>query len=135
MARARRRCCQIFAALAASALAALDDYGTAALGYASGSVAGLALIVARVGEDGVVAVAWGMVLNGARRARDPGRRAARRERRPSPARAPAASGRGSLELARGVALPFALQALYLVCLRFATRARRRRARRPSRTRT
>ena len=56
---------QLYAALAASALAALDDYGTAAAGYALGSVAGLALILWRVGEDGIVVCAWGMFLNGA----------------------------------------------------------------------
>src|SRR3954468_4456495 len=57
--------CQLYAALAASALAALDDYATAAFGYALGSVCGLALILVRVDADGVVAVAWGMFLNGA----------------------------------------------------------------------
>ena len=54
----------LFAGLAASGLAALDDYATAALGYAAGSAAGLALILTRVGDDGIVAV-WGMALNGA----------------------------------------------------------------------
>ena len=40
--------------------AALDDYGTAALGLRrSGAVAGLVVILARVGEDGVVAVRLG----------------------------------------------------------------------------
>ena len=53
----------LFAGLAASGLAALDDYGTAALGYAVGSAAGLALILARVEPDGIIAVAWGMALN------------------------------------------------------------------------
>jgi len=55
----------LFAGLAASGLAALDDYATAALGYASGSTAGLVLILARLDSDGIVAVAWGMALNGA----------------------------------------------------------------------
>ena len=54
----------LFAALAASGLAAVDDYATAALGYALGSVAGLVLIVLRVEPDGIIAVAWGMALNG-----------------------------------------------------------------------
>jgi hypothetical protein len=58
-------CAHLFAALAASALAALDDYGTAALGYAAGGLGGLALILARVDADGIIVVAWGMVANGA----------------------------------------------------------------------
>ena len=48
---------QLYAAVAVSGLAALDDYGTAAFGYAAGSVAGLALIVLRVAPDGIIAVA------------------------------------------------------------------------------
>ncbi len=56
---------QLYAAVAVSGLAALDDYGTAAFGYAAGSVAGLALIVLRVEPDGISAVAWGVALNAA----------------------------------------------------------------------
>ena len=65
LARSRRRSLQLFAALAASALAALDDYGTAAVGYALGSVAGLALILCASARTAIVAVAWGTSLNGA----------------------------------------------------------------------
>ena len=108
----------LFAALAASALAAHDSYGTAAAGYALGSVLGLALILWRVGEDGIVACAWGTLLNGlvalcvplaalAFRA-DWGRRTRFRVR----ARL--------VELARAAALPFVLQAFFVVCLRFAS---------------
>ena len=108
----------LFAALAASALAAHDSYATAAAGYALGSVLGLALILWRIDEDGIVACAWGTLLNGtvtlaicltalAVRA-EWGRR-------------------GSLlvaarlgELARASSLAIALQALFVVCLRFAS---------------
>src|SRR5438128_1588110 len=48
---------QIFAGVAASALAAFDDYGTAAFGFGAGSVAGLVAIVALV-DHGVVAFGW-----------------------------------------------------------------------------
>ena len=54
----------LFAALAASGLAAHDSYATAAAGYALGSVLGLALILWRIDEDGIVACAWGTLLNG-----------------------------------------------------------------------
>lgn len=112
--------CQLYAALAASALAALDDYGTAALGYAVGSLSGLGLILWRVGEDGPTAVAWGMFLNGALALAVP--LVALALKRPSDkvslGRAPGVGAR-LLELWRGVALALALQALYVVCLRFA----------------
>jgi putative peptidoglycan lipid II flippase len=114
----------LFAGLAASGLAALDDYATAAVGYAGGSAAALALIVARVDADGIVAVAWGMALNGAiallvpllllvwraRSTRMPAG-AARPSGLPLPARLAA--------FAAGAALPIALQALYVLCLPFA----------------
>src|SRR6185312_15424234 len=55
---------QIYAGIAASALAATDDYGTAAVGFATGAVVGLVAIVALVGH-GVQAFGWGLALNGA----------------------------------------------------------------------
>jgi hypothetical protein len=116
----------LFAALLASGLAALDDYGSAALGYAVGSVAGLTLILARVESDGIIAVAWGMTLNGALtllvvaaalalralRARMP-----RGALRPSGPRLRTRLG----DFLVGAALPLALQLLYLVSLPFAAR--------------
>src|SRR5687768_8500591 len=54
----------LLAALAASALAAFDSYATAAAGYVAGSALGLALILWRAEEDGIVACAWGVLLNG-----------------------------------------------------------------------
>lgn len=117
---------QFAAGLLASALAALDDYVVAAIGYVVGSVAGIVLIVLRIDQDGTQAVAWGMTLNAAiataipvvwllRRARSEQMPAgaARLDPRGTPARL--------LELLSGAALPLALQALYLVCLPLAAR--------------
>ena len=115
---------QLYAGLAASALAALDDYRTAAVGYAAGSVLGLVFILSRIGEDGVDAVVQGVALNGlvavavpavalARRARGrPGGSLVTRDdlRRP---------GARLGAVVSGIALPLALQAAYLVCLPFA----------------
>ena len=113
---------QLYAGLAASALAALDDYGTAALGYAAGSTAGLVLILLRVDEDGIVAAAWGMALNGAvalvvpavvllvRAGRVPGT---------VPRTWPGGTAPRLALFFRGVSLPLALQALYVIGLRFA----------------
>jgi O-antigen/teichoic acid export membrane protein len=117
---------QFTAGLLASALAALDEYVVPALGFIAGSVAGLLLIVIRIDENRTDAVAWGMALNAvlataisagwlwlrARRERMPAG-AARTDLR--------GSGRRLLELGAGAALPFALQATYLVCLPIATR--------------
>ena len=107
----------LYAALAASGLAAFDSYGTAAVGYALGSLLGLALILWRVDEDGIVACAWGTLANGVVTLAVPlagllvradwGRRSA------------AAVGTRLAELVRAAALPIALQALFVVCLRFA----------------
>jgi peptidoglycan biosynthesis protein MviN/MurJ (putative lipid II flippase) len=116
----------LFAALAASGLAALDDYGTAALGYAVGSISGLTLILARVEPDGIVAVAWGIALNGTIAMVVPvvglALRAAR-ERMPRgavrPSGAPLRRRLGSFAV--GAALPLALQLLYVICLPFASR--------------
>jgi O-antigen/teichoic acid export membrane protein len=109
---------QLFAALCASALAAFDSYGTAAAGYALGSAVGLAVILWRVDEDGIVACAWGPLVNsvvtlaiplaGLALRADWGRRAA------------LDVGSRFAELARATALPIVLQAFFVVCLRFAS---------------
>ena len=117
---------QFTAGLLASSLAALDDYLAPALGYVLGSVSGLVLIVLRIGEDATDAVAWGMALNallatcvsaGWLWLRS------RRERMPAGAARvdPRGAPRRLLELGAGAALPFALQAIYLVCLPIAAR--------------
>jgi hypothetical protein len=117
---------QLYAGLAASALAALDDYVVAALGYVLGSAAGLALVLARIDSDGVEAVSWGMALNGAVALAVPtvalGLRA-RAERMPRTAAQPAAIVfRSRLsELGTGIAVALALQAIYLVCVPLAGR--------------
>ncbi len=108
---------QVFAGLCASALAALDDYGTAAFGYAAGAIAGVAVIAAFL-DRGVAAFGWGLAVNGAVSLGDSARRAAA-------ARGGLARPAGGLvdrlrALGEGVALPFALQGLYLVGYRFAS---------------
>jgi O-antigen/teichoic acid export membrane protein len=114
----------LFAGLAASGLAALDDYITAAVGYATGSVAGLAFILARVGSDGILAVAWGLTLTGAIAFVVPvAGLAIRALRAGMPTSAVRPTGpplRSRLRaFAVGAALPIALQLLYVVSLPFA----------------
>jgi O-antigen/teichoic acid export membrane protein len=107
---------QIFGGLVASALAALDDYQWAAFGVAGGSVAGVVLTLALVGH-GVVAFGWGLALNGALSLAIPlvpllGRRGVGRPDQRYWSRL--------VELGEGIALPLALQGLYLVAYRFAS---------------
>jgi hypothetical protein len=116
----------LFAGLAASGLAALDDYATAAAGYAAGGVAGLALILSRVGEHGISAVAWGMTLNATVALTVPAcALAVRALHSRMPPRAVRPSGRSLgariAGFAAAAALPIALQLLYVVCLPFAGR--------------
>jgi hypothetical protein len=117
---------QLFAGLAASGLAALDDYGTAALGYAAGSAAGLALIIARVEPDGIVAVGWGTLLNGVVALLVPAVwLTVRALRTGMPRGAVRPRGRPLRtrfgEFGVGAAIPLAQQLLYLVSLPFAAR--------------
>ena len=117
---------QFTAGLLASALAALDEYVVPALAFITGSVAGLAVILVRIDEDRTDAVAWGMAANAVlATALMAIWLAARARREAMPARAARATVRGTgrrlLELGSGAALPFALQAIYLVCLPIAAR--------------
>ena len=112
---------QLFAGLAASALAALDDYVTSAVGFVLGSVAGLALILLRVDADGVIALSHGMALNGAVALTIPLialALRARSESMPGSAVRPAGESYGArlATMGSGIALPLALQAIYLICL-------------------
>ncbi|MDX6451163.1 MAG: Lipid flippase MurJ [Gaiellaceae bacterium] len=107
---------QIFGGLVASALAALDDYQWAAFGFAGGSIAGVVLTLALIGH-GVVAFGWGLALNGALSLAIP----------LAPLLARRGVGRPDqrlwsrlLELGEGIALPLALQGLYVVAQRFAS---------------
>ncbi len=117
---------QLYAGLAASALAALDDYVVASIGYALGSAAGLAYILIRVHDAGIPAVAHGMAVNGAIAVAFPTvalALRARREAMPHGALRPGGLTFGARvrEIATSVSLPLALQAIYLVCLPLAAR--------------
>lgn len=107
---------QILGGLVASALAALDDYDRAAFGFALGSLVGVAVTLLLVGR-GVAAFGWGLAANGAVTLAVPLAGLVRRgglgrpEGRPW-SRLPALGG--------GVVLPFALQLLYVIALRFAS---------------
>ena len=108
---------QLYAGLGASALAALDDYGTAAAGFALGAVSGLALVVWRIGQDGVAALGWGLALSGAIALAVPAAALAVRAGGRVSGHGDTSGARARLaELARGASFPLALQALYVVAL-------------------
>ena len=107
---------QILAALGASALAAVDDYGTAAVAFSVGAVAGLAVTIALL-DHGVVAFGVGLAVNGALAAGIPMVQLARKRLLVWPERGGFA--RRARDLAEGVALPFALQGFFVVANRFA----------------
>jgi hypothetical protein len=116
----------LFAGIASSALAALDSYAVAALGFAAGSGSGLTLILLRADEDGIIAVAWGMALNATIALTVPGvALAIRAIRAAMPRGAVRPEGRRLRERVQASAvsasLPLALQLLYVICLPFAAR--------------
>src|SRR5256714_8225591 len=54
---------QLLAALAASTLAAVDSYGTAAGAFALGGIVGLVVFAALADSHGIVSLAWGLAAN------------------------------------------------------------------------
>jgi len=117
---------QLFTGLAASSLAALDNYAIAAAAYALGSTVGLAYILLRMHPDGIIALPRGMALNGAVALVIPLLALARRaiaERMPAKAVRPSQfSFRArTAEIANCVSLPLVMQFIYLICLALAAR--------------
>jgi hypothetical protein len=107
---------QIVGGLVASALAALDDYAWAAVGFAAGSVSGVVVTLALVGH-GIAAFGWGLAVNGAVSLGVPllpllARRCFALPDVPFFERL--------VELGEGVAVPVALQGLYVIAYRFAS---------------
>lgn len=108
---------QLLAAIAASALAAVDDYAAAALAYAAGAVGSVVLFAALTGH-GVVALAWGTALNGAITLAVPLVALARRGHLLDGRFRLAGIGLGGRlwRLVEGAAVPLAVQGLYVVAL-------------------
>ena len=111
---------QLYAGLAASALAARSSYGSAAAGFALGGIAAFTLFAVLVGAHGATALAWGLALNGAISLGVPLVRLATLRPLGRVAGWAAGLGREAAELARGIALPIAAQALVVIGSRFAS---------------
>jgi hypothetical protein len=110
---------QLLAALAASALAAIDSYGTAAAGYALGGLTGLAVFAALADGHGIVALAWGLAANAGVALAIPLVALVRKHALGGP-RAERIDVLPRLwHLLEGASVPLALQGCYLLALRFA----------------
>jgi len=112
---------QLLAALAASALAARDEYAAAAAGFALGGISGLVVFVSLAGTHGLVSLAWGLALNAAVSLGLPLVALALHGGRPRHLLGGRMAGvRQRLwRLGYGTAVPLAGQILYLLALRFA----------------
>jgi len=112
---------QLLAALAASALAALDSYGTAAAGFALGGIVGLAVFAALAGRHGIVSLAWGLAANAVVALAVPTIALWRRHALGGRLPERLDIGPRLWHLAQGAAVPVALQGCYLLGLRFAAK--------------
>jgi hypothetical protein len=112
---------QLLAALAASALAAVDSYGTAAGGFALGGIAGLIVFAALADGHGIVALAWGLAVNAAVAFVVPVVALVRKGTLTGPAPDRLDILPRLWHLLEGAAVPLALQGSYLLALRFAAK--------------
>ncbi len=110
---------QLFAALFASALAALDSYTVAAVGYGVGALIGFAVFAALSGSHGLITLAWGVLGGGVFTALLPAVVLARSGHLFGAGKAQLAPGRRVFQLARGAAVPIAVQGMYVISLRLA----------------
>jgi putative peptidoglycan lipid II flippase len=111
---------QMLAALAASALAARDSYLVAATSYAVGAIAGLVVFVALADSHGLIALAWGLALNGALAATIPLAALALSGDLGGERSGGVAVVARLRKLAQAAAVPLAIQGLYLIALRGAS---------------
>ncbi|HLX19722.1 MAG TPA: hypothetical protein VKR23_06180 [Gaiellaceae bacterium] len=112
---------QLLAGLAASALAAIDSYGTAALGFALGGIVSVVVFAALANRHGIVALAWGLAANAVVALGVPVVALVRRGalRGAMPERLDV--GPRLWHLLQGAAVPVALQGCYLLALRFSSK--------------
>jgi peptidoglycan biosynthesis protein MviN/MurJ (putative lipid II flippase) len=112
---------QLIAALTASALAARDSYGTAAVAFALGGISSLVFFVLAADSHGLISLAWGLALNGVVALGLPLVVLFRRGARPRHLSGLRRAGiRPRLwRLCYGAAVPLAVQGLYVIALRFA----------------
>jgi hypothetical protein len=111
---------QLLAALAASVLAAVDSYGTAALGFGVSGLIGLVVFAALADSVGIVALAWALLVNALIALSVPVVGLVRRHTLDGPrTRLDVLPRLGRLCV--GAAVPIALQGCYLLALRLSAK--------------
>jgi hypothetical protein len=110
---------QLLAALLAGSLAALDRYSVAALAWAVGNPIGLVVFAALSRSHGLVSLAWGVLIGGGVTTSVLLVELVRGDGLVGGPRAPLRIGGRLFELARGAAVPLAVQGMYVISLRFA----------------
>ena len=109
---------QLLAALAASALAARDSYGTAAAGFALGGITSVVAFAALSGSHGIVSLAWALAAGAAVALAVPVAALLRDEALGGAWPERLRIGQRLWHLVEGAAVPVSLQACYLLALRF-----------------
>lgn len=112
---------QLFAALMASTLAALDSYGTAAVGFGVSGLIGLGVFAALANSVGIVALAWALVVNACVALAVPLVVLVRRGALQGPRPERLDIGARLWRLLQGASVPLALQACYLIALGLASK--------------
>jgi hypothetical protein len=112
---------QLLAALAASTLAAVDSYGTAAAGFALGGITGLVVFALLADGHGIVSLAWGLAANAAVAIAVPVTALVRRRLLAGPWPERLDILPRLWHLLEGASVPLALQGSYLLGLRFAAK--------------
>jgi hypothetical protein len=110
---------QLLAALLASSLAAIDEYTVGALAWAGGNPTGLLIFAVLSGSHGLVSLAWGVLIGGCVTSTVLLVELARRRALVGGPRAPLDVGTRLFHLARGAAVPIAVQGMFIVSLRLA----------------
>jgi hypothetical protein len=111
---------QLYAGLVASALAARNSYAIAAGGFALGAISATVLFAFLVGAHGPEALGWGLALNGAVSLCVPLAALVAGGSLGSALGWARGLGAEAGQLARGIALPVAAQALFVIASRFAS---------------
>jgi hypothetical protein len=111
---------QLLAAVAASTLAAVDSYIVAAYSYGLGAIAGLGLFLSLASSHGLIALAWGVALNGAVSMLIPLGALWRYGHLRGARRGGLAIAPRLAKLVQAAAVPLALQGLYVIALRGAS---------------
>ena len=110
---------QLLASLLASSLAALDEYTVGGLAWAAGNPTGLLVFALLSGSHGLVSLAWGVLIGGCATSTFLLVELLRHHALVGGPSVPLQARARLFELARGAAVPIAVQGMFVVSLRLA----------------